>query len=420
MLIFPLFSMFLTALISQKITKSWLAPGSFFAICWTLFVLIPLVFANEYKVNEIGLWFIAVFIMACSAGSLIAYRPSNRYKIFLFNSKSANINYNKLYNTFIILLGISFFGLYLLFVHALNTYDSSYYSLSWISIPSLIAIDRYSGDLQYPAIVNYSLYFIYPSSLLGGILFSINKINYTKKIFALSPLFAALLLGIIEGARSSILLSLIIFFSSWLSRQSFNNIEQKRTKKYLKLFIGGIFSISIFIFIFVLIQGLRQGMDTILFELLIDRIKAYFFGYLAAFTNWFNQEGIRNLNIGFTTFAGPFNLLGIMDRPLGFYEPVFISSEISTNIFTALRGLVTDFTILGSIIISFIIGFVFQTIYQKQNYNNLISTLPISLFYAFTLYSPLISIFHYNSIIFSWIIIFLILLIQNEYSNNYS
>ena len=32
----------------------------------------------------------------------------------------------------------------------------------------------------------------------------------------------------------------------------------------------------------------------------------------------------------------------------------------------------------------------------------------ISIFYSFTLYSPLISIFHYNSIFFSWLIIYVI------------
>ena len=143
-------------------------------------------------------------------------------------------------------------------------------------------------------------------------------------------------------------------------------------------------------------------MDSIIVDLLMERMRAYFFGYLAAFTHWMGTLDNANLSGGLTTFAGPFNLMGIMERSLGFYDPVNISSGVSTNIFTALRGLVIDFSISGSIVIAFIMGFFIQLSYQRGLSGSIINTLPISMFYAFTLYSPLISIFHYNSILFSW------------------
>ena len=162
-------------------------------------------------------------------------------------------------------------------------------------------------------------------------------------------------------------------------------------------------------------------MDRIIFDLLIDRIRAYFFGYLAAFSQWFGGNFEVNTNVGLITFAGPFNLLGIMERPLGFYDSINITKDISTNIFTAFRGIVTDFSTSGSIIIAFIIGFVNQSIFQMNEKTTLLSCLPISMFYAFTLYSPLISIFHYNSILFSWIILFIIIIIAvDEPLDNYS
>jgi oligosaccharide repeat unit polymerase len=153
-------------------------------------------------------------------------------------------------------------------------------------------------------------------------------------------------------------------------------------------------------------------MDTIIVELLVERIRAYFFGYLSAFSQWIGSSPEFNQNSGLITFAGPFNLIGIMDRPLGFYNPIYIANGVSTNIFTAYRGLVSDFSILGSIFIAFLIGFITQSIFQNSDKIKLINTLPISMFYAFTLYSPLISIFHYNSILFSWIIILFPLIIS--------
>ena len=113
--------------------------------------------------------------------------------------------------------------------------------------------------------------------------------------------------------------------------------------------------------------------------------------------------------------------VGVLERPLGFYDPVYIAKGISTNIFTAYRGLITDFSISGSILIAFVIGFISQAFYQKQVNIPLLNTVPISMFYSFTLYSPLISIFHYNSILFSWLIIIIPLsLSNNESLDNYS
>jgi oligosaccharide repeat unit polymerase len=232
------------------------------------------------------------------------------------------------------------------------------------------------------------------------------QISLKMKALTVVPLLLALILGIIEGARTSILLGLVLFFSAWMSGAMINGSNHNYNKSYFKMaFSGGALMITFTVF-FVLIQWLRQGMDSIIVDLLIDRIRAYFFGYLAAFTQWIGTIDSPNLSGGLTTFAGPFNLLGVMERSLGFYDPANISLGISTNIFTALRGLVIDFSIPGSIVIAFIVGFFLQLSYQRGLSGTIINTLPISMFYAFTLYSPLISIFHYNSIFFSWIVIF--------------
>jgi oligosaccharide repeat unit polymerase len=234
------------------------------------------------------------------------------------------------------------------------------------------------------------------------------------KALTVVPLLLALILGIIEGARTSILLGLVLFFSAWMSGAMINDPHFNKKKPYLKIALSSGALLLGFTAFFVLIQWLRQGMDSIIVDLLIDRIRAYFFGYLAAFTQWVGEYESVHLSGVLTTFAGPFNLMGVMERSLGFYEPVNISLGISTNIFTALRGLVIDFSIPGAIIITFIMGFFLQLSYQRGISGSIINTLPISMFYAFTLYSPLISIFHYNSILFSWVIIAIIFLFQHK------
>ena len=404
MIIFPVITILASALMARKITGTWFSPGSFFAISWSFFLIVPLLFAPEFKVDLLGIWFIAILSMACAAGSVIAYKPPSIDS--LVSNEPNKTNPSHLFRPLWVLILISFGGVILLFRHALDTYNFGYYSMGWVSIPNLIAVDRYSGYINYPFIIKYSLYCIYPANLLGGLLLSVRQISFKMKVLTVVPLLLALVLGIIEGARTSILLGLVLFFSAWMSGAMINDPHFNKKKPYLKIAISSGGLILGFTAFFVLIQWLRQGMDSIIVDLLMDQIRAYFFGYLAAFTQWIGTIDSPNLSGGLTTFAGPFNLLGVMERSLGFYDPANISLGISTNIFTALRGLVIDFSIPGSILIAFIVGFFLQLSYQRGISGTIINTLPISIFYAFTLYSPLISIFHYNSILFSWIVIF--------------
>ena len=74
----------------------------------------------------------------------------------------------------------------------------------------------------------------------------------------------------------------------------------------------------------------------------------YYFGYLSAFTLWLgNYYEIFSTNLVINTFAGPLNLIGALDRPGGFYDPIYINNYDTTNIFTAFRGLQATFQFLG-------------------------------------------------------------------------
>ncbi|MBH11297.1 MAG: hypothetical protein CMG74_13275 [Candidatus Marinimicrobia bacterium] len=421
MSIFPIITITFIAGLTRFITKTWISPGAFFSLCWSFFLIVPIIFAPDYQTDHLALWFITIFTMALAAGSIIAYSNNSNQLDSNCEYFVQNINYKLLFYALLLFCAISSIGLYFLFQYATNKYILNNYYSNWMLIPSMIAIDRYSGVLDYPFLIKYSLYLIYPANLLGGILFGQIKNSRKIKIFSFLPLFLAILLGIIESSRTSILLGLVLFFSAWLStlmyKWQFMNIH----KSFFKIALKSGFFLVVFTVFFILIQWLRQGMDTIIIELMIDRISAYFFGYLAAFSKWLVLDSELNYSSGFITLAGPFNLMGIIDRPLGFYNSIQIANGVSTNIFTAFRGIISDFTIPGAILIAFSIGFFSQTIFQSIIKKTLFRMLPISMFYAFTLYSPLISIFHYNSIFFSWfIILFILVLASYESVDNYS
>jgi len=417
--ILPVSVIIITAITSRLITKSWLTPGAFFSLLWSFFMVAPLIFAPNFLINSLGLWFITIAAMACSAGSFLAFDAVQ------------NFNEERLYNKKTIpkiwlislmgLLCVSIMGLMLLIQYVFSNYASSFETNILLIIPNLISIERYSGYLEYPNVITYSLYCIYPATLLGGFIFFLKQATIKVKLFSILPLCLAILLGLIEGARTSIILGLVLFFSAAIaSSVRIENNNLTNSKKFWKILIGSIILFSSFSALFILIQWLRQGMDTIIVELLITQIKGYFFGYLAAFTQWFKLDHDIIPTIGLTTFAGPSNLVGLIERPLGFYAPSVIATGVSTNIFTALRGLVTDFTIVGAIIIIFISGFLVQLAFNRSRNGSQLALIPLSVFYAFTFYSPLISIFHYNSIILSWIITFSVFLLSRNAHLDYN
>ncbi len=399
----PVILIAISAIISRNATKSWLSPASFISIFWLIFMIAPLIFASEFYINSSGLWYIALFVMACSSGGVFA---SSFFRNQNYISNNINdLSYDKLKIPLIISIFISLFGILCLVIFTIDFYKIKNLFL----VPNLISIDRYNETLDYPIIVKYPLYFIYPSNILGGILSTKKSNNFSYKILCFIPLVISIFLGLIEGSRTSILLGSILFASSKIGIIAKTN---KRDSSSIYTILSKVVIITmIFTFFFVFVQWLRQGLDSLVIELITERLKIYFFGYLSAFTIWFGDiDNIFNSHSLMSTFAGPFSIIGLIDRSLGFYDSQIIYNGVSTNIYTALRGLISDFSIFGSIIISFIIGIFFQLQFQKNvGINNFVGVLPISIFYSFILYSPLISIFHYNSIFFSWILVFIIL-----------
>ena len=411
---------FVSIFFTKKATISWLSPALFFSLFWLIFLIVPLIFAPEYIVSDYSIWFVATLITSCCSGSILATKVKILNNPIFFTSNQ-KIDLAKLAKPLLFFIFISVVGIIALIRFTLNLYVS-YENLSLLLLPNLISIDRYNEIIYYPPYVNYSLYFIYPACILGGAIFSFRLEKQYLKIISIVPITLSIAIGFIEGTRYGILLAFTLFFSTYVASIALqNNKEQKFT--LVKSFIYLIIILGVFVFLFVLIQWLRQGLDPIIIDLLILKIKSYFFGYLSAFSNWLeNINSIFFINGEFSTFAGPMNLFGLIERRLGFYDPIEINYYTSTNIFTAFRGLISDFSISGAIIFVFILGFIFQFYFQKNKKNELDGILPISIFYSFIIYSPLISIFHYNSIVFSWFLIYLIFKINslNENLANYS
>ena len=70
--IFPLIVIYLTGYFLRIVHGSWLAPGPFFALFWSIFATLPLVFAPEFSFPPLGLWILTAFVVAIGLGSILA------------------------------------------------------------------------------------------------------------------------------------------------------------------------------------------------------------------------------------------------------------------------------------------------------------------------------------------------------------
>ena len=388
--------------ILKRIYSSWLSPPVFFASLWTFFIIAPLIFAPKYPINSFGLWVIIFFVFAVGLGSFIG---NNK------NKESVKINYNvinakifkSLFFIILIMILLSFIGLILLFFFGLSRFNLSNSLIDLLLLPNQFSMDRYSDVVVMPPTIRLLMYFLFPASLMSGVIFRNVKKRW-KKIILYLPTLLSVGYAFLLTTRSTIILSLVLLVSGFFTSKILNHEEKTsllKIKSLVTIFVTGI----TFMGIFILTAWLREAGGEFIITAMIENVRVYFFGYLSSFTQWVQNYNNDYFSMGLITFAGPADLLGLTERGLGFYNEISILGQSHTNIFTALRGIIHDYTILGGFIFFLIFGVISTFAYNRCLEKNILWIIPLSIFYAFTIYSPLISIFNYNSIIAAWIIL---------------
>tara|TARA_B100001029_G_scaffold177696_1_gene182857 strand:- start:226 stop:1506 length:1281 start_codon:yes stop_codon:yes gene_type:complete len=410
-IIVPLISLGFIGIFNRINLKSWLAPATIFSMLWFSLLSTTLFVAPELPIYSFGVWYILGISLALTMGSLLVpnntlpdsekYNTIESVKLFFFTRS------NLILLVIAIFCLISIVGIFVLLLFGVKRYGLSFNMFSIISLPGQLYDDRDAGILLIPWYIRYLTYFIMPSSLLGGILIPFE--NYPRKIICYSPIILAILIGMVYTTRASILLSIILFISGLFSSYIILKIDENYFSSFRSLI--NFASLLVFLlFSWVFLQWLRGGVDSeFIFYPIINSIKSAVLGSSTVFTTWLQNYKQYSLAFGLYTFAGPMDIIGFNNRQLGFYSEFISLPNGYSNIYTAFRGLIHDFSITGSIFICFFIGIFAQLSYRRCRDGNVIWLMPLSLFFAFTLFSPFISIFSSNSVTMAWVISFIIL-----------
>ncbi len=271
-------------------------------------------------------------------------------------------------------------------------------------------MQRYEyGELE-PWPVRLTIMWVYPAALLGGIASAASKSGRTK-LWTLSSFLPALLVGFVVAARAGVLMSLICWFSGYFGVkhwQSNGTYPLFRRRLLLQLAALGVAAVVLFVFV----DAMRQSKDAQSFQLALDlpRLLKYSFGSLAAFSSWFHQYKADRATFGAYTFGGIFDLLGIKQREIGLgLQLMALPGGEETNIYTALRSLIEDFTLLGAVFVAFVASFVSGILLSCPSRRIWTPILFASGYYAFILCSPLTSLFTYNGLVLAWLVAAIIL-----------
>lgn len=174
--------------------------------------------------------------------------------------------------------------------------------------------------------------------------------------------------------------------------------------KFGSYFKYGFLCIGVLILIFLFGAYFRvAGKENILLTL-IDKFYVYTIAMYQALFIWMGSENSYLTTYGFNTFTSIFKLIGDTSSQ-GFYLPVHTQFGW-TNIYTNIRGLLSDFGIIITILFYMTFGFLLRLYsFSKLTPMSYFFVRIILFFIIFILYSPFLFFTVFLSIIFSYLLI---------------
>jgi oligosaccharide repeat unit polymerase len=388
-----------------KFKISFLAPALFYGLFWFFISLLTVLNSGIFPINPLTiLYIISSFLMM-----LFAHISLNKFS--LKHQRKYSFRWNKI----IIITGL-FFG----FFAIITMMIAHGFGFSDLLSPSKIILlsneayaSKVKGEFSPPLLYSILISIFYSSCIFAGIQYS-NNIKSSRIVFL--PFLVGILIMFVETTKAPFLYTLILWIGGYFSAKAFEGSTELFSKKFKKI-VKRLFIAILLLFIISSINryNLLENSNKNIFSLILMKFQIYFFGGLSSFNDWFlNVYTFSSFDIGFGKYT-----FGVFDKERGvFSDFTKFENNYSTNIYTYFRHLIVDFGVIGGLLFHFLIGFVLSIIYRlvQSGWKILIPLLAIS--YTFTMWSFIISILIYKTILVAlFISIILIFLSQIKFKN---
>lgn len=278
-------------------------------------------------------------------------------------------------------------------------------------VAAAASIERYQNDFEPQPLTRVLATFMFLSASFAGWYWRRDASRW-RILLAIAAFVPALLWTILLTTKATVLFWLIFYFATYLAfgdgdqtnrTRSAANSRNIRTRL---VWIVGFAALVAFMF---LVQLSRYGGDLeTQGEDVVKALTVASVGHVYAFRDWFERDAsLIPLTFGSRTFAGVFELLGLGIREIGIYgDNNVYFADSSTNVYSALRGVTEDLGIPLAVVATFLAGFVSGRI-RAGSPNAAKNRAWLSVLLAWTIWSPIASIFSYNSLVLTCILLVL-------------
>jgi oligosaccharide repeat unit polymerase len=397
----PLLALLAIGLFLRTLQGSSFSPSVFPALLWSIYLALPLAL-TPYPVAGSAGWVILALVAAAVVGALVGEgigsdRPGDSRAVppaFVRRLLRLCIVFSA-----VALIGVIYHG-----IASMNRFNLAWTSEGLAQLGAILYGMTYEEN--EPFLVRILVMWTFPAALLGGMCFGMSD-RRSARILAFSSYLPSLLFALMVAARTGLMVATCCWAAGFLSIHAYRNRGQFRFSR--KSTIGVILVAALLVGVFVgldLVRGKEYG-DT---SGAIIRIQGSVLGYLAVFSNWITTDHNQELGFGAFTVAGAFDFLQIKTRLHGLYSEVlsFEAGEDS-NIYSAFRGLIQDFTLPGALLVSAFWGFLAGFAYRRAAAGGLRWIVLVGAYYAFFFWSPIVSLFNYNGVILAFLVAFLVL-----------
>ena len=393
--IIPAAVLVLLTMAARFFQRSWWAPSVFAPAIWTVYVVLPLILVPEYRVSCLAVWLIVLLVGCVMIGAFVAEAPQSTR---VSHGGGVCVPVRRLLGLSLLLSAVSLCGAIYTAVLALSTYGLERSIVGLLAVGHLLSVERYAGE-QTPFLVRILVTWTFPAALLAGIAFA-GSSSRRERLLCFAPLVPSLFFSLVEATKANTLIAGALGVAAYAAMRVLSEGRKSKQRISFRSVVVASTSVVVGLTFFVAIETVRTHTEDQEIEVKsdVDRAKSTAFGYLAVFSDWVTRpDGLDSSQLAFGqyTLGGLAEVIGVKARQLGVYsENVTVGSEES-NIYTAFRGLLEDFTIPGASLMCVVAGYLAGRCYG-QRVTLIRGVLTLIAFYSFLIWSPIGSIFIYN------------------------
>jgi len=382
----------------------WLSPSVLLAGAWAFVYTLQCLFGSDMQNSILATIVVFTIILSFSTGELLSSfgstvkleLPGNVRKL---PGKPDKGNRSALRFRLVILVFacLALMG-DLFYAKAMGMFGARSFA-QLLLMPGEAREAMYSGDIAVPFYAKAGVLFAYPGAVLAAAYYFI----YRWRWLLMLPILSVLLFGITQSGRAGI----VIITVQFIMAAYFKSVIVYRRRPVTVIVRWSGLPVSILVLIFVGVGLLREGFKSVsaddVFRLL-QKSRGYLFGGVSAFSYWINNiYDWQSPTLGKYSFSSLFGALGLAKREVGtyaFYAPIASDGETS-NVYTAFRSFIDDYTIMGACLIYLCAGSVICWLTRRVTAGSKIHILILIPLLSWVALSPMFSATYFNSFLLS-------------------